>query len=177
MRTSAEFPRLPVVCSAPSSLPLGGCAPLAQDGIPLAQDDIPLNRSLLILSRPPFASSRLPTEAPSNGDATRDGDDGGAPSASSSQPAGAADTDLLLDYDPSGTLWGDEAGSPAPTLADACLPFTRGALTFGSGMGVKMTVTRLQQVESWGRVEGNQGGISYALSYLSAAQSARLVGF
>ena len=78
--------------------------------------------------------------------ATNDGDGGGAPSS----PSRLDDTDLLLDYDPSGTLWGAEFGSPAPALGDACLPFTRGALTFGSGMGVKMTVTRLQQVESGG---------------------------
>ena len=147
---------LPVVCSAPSS------------SLPTSFTAHPQPTSRW----PPPACQLFPTGAGSNGDATKDGDDGGAPSASSSQPAGTADTDLLLDYDPSGTLWGDEVGSPAPALGDACLPFTRGALTFGSGMGVKMTVTRLQQVESWGRVEGNQGGISYALSYLSAAQSA-----
>ena len=42
-------------------------------------------------------------------------------------------------------MWGPP-GSPVPSLDEACLPFTRGALNFGSGMGVKMAVTRLQQV-------------------------------
>ncbi|GAX79856.1 hypothetical protein CEUSTIGMA_g7296.t1 [Chlamydomonas eustigma] len=53
-------------------------------------------------------------------------------------------SDLLLDYDPSNTLWG-RSGTPVPFVDEACLPFSRGLLTFGSGMGVKMTVTRLQQ--------------------------------
>ena len=62
--------------------------------------------------------------------------------------AGTTDTspDLLLDYDPAGSLWGPK-GTPIPTIDDCYLPFSRGALTFGSGMGVKMTVTRLQQVD------------------------------
>lgn len=59
--------------------------------------------------------------------------------------APTAEVAILSDYDPNGTLWGPR-GSPVPTIDDSCLPFTRGALTFGSGMGVKMTVTRLQQV-------------------------------
>lgn len=56
---------------------------------------------------------------------------------------GAAD--IMADYDPSGSLWG-APGTPPPSLDDAALPFSRSLLTFGSGMGVKMMVTRLQQV-------------------------------
>lgn len=52
--------------------------------------------------------------------------------------------DILSDYDPLGALWG--SGRPLPALDEPSLPFTRGLLTFGSGMSVKMTVTRLQQV-------------------------------
>jgi hypothetical protein len=52
---------------------------------------------------------------------------------------------LLADYDPSCSLWG-APGRPCPVLDDSQLPFTRGLLTFGVGMSVKMTVTRLQQV-------------------------------
>ncbi len=52
---------------------------------------------------------------------------------------------LMSDYDPANSVWG-QPGAPPPALDDASLPFTRGLLTFGSGMGVKMTVTRLQQV-------------------------------
>ncbi len=48
-----------------------------------------------------------------------------------------AASDLLSDYDPPGTLWG-RPGAAVPTLDEACLPFARGALTFGSGMGVKV---------------------------------------
>lgn len=62
------------------------------------------------------------------------------PSISDAEPS-----DLLLDYGPSEDVWGPP-GSPVPTLDEACLPFIRGALNFGSGMGVKMAVTRLQQV-------------------------------
>lgn len=50
-----------------------------------------------------------------------------------------------MDYNPNEDMWGPP-GSPIPSLDEACLPFTRGAITFGSGMGVKMAVTRLQQV-------------------------------
>ncbi|KAG1668741.1 hypothetical protein FOA52_014287 [Chlamydomonas sp. UWO 241] len=57
--------------------------------------------------------------------------------------------DLLQDYAPDSSLWfrsplaGKE--SAVPEIDDACLPFSRGALSFGNGMVVKMTVTRLQQ--------------------------------
>ncbi len=51
----------------------------------------------------------------------------------------------MHDYDPTHAIWGSP-GTPPPNLEDQSLPFTRGLLSFGSGMGVKMTVTRLQQV-------------------------------
>ena len=43
----------------------------------------------------------------------------------------------MLDYDPNNQVWG--AGGMLQ-LEDASLPFTRGCLTFGSGMSVKMLV-------------------------------------
>lgn len=52
---------------------------------------------------------------------------------------------MLQDYDTGDSLWGTP-GAAVPMLDDSCLPFARGQLTFGSGMSVKMTVTRLQQV-------------------------------
>lgn len=85
--------------------------------------------------------------------------------------------DILLDYDPASSLWampgpvvsasGDPRSAsgtllsssapsarPMPVLEEGSLPFVRGLLTFGSGMSVKMTVTRLQQV----RVGVGSGG-------------------
>ncbi|GFR44518.1 hypothetical protein Agub_g5785 [Astrephomene gubernaculifera] len=55
--------------------------------------------------------------------------------------------ELLADYDPHGIMTGGMTGSPSsfPQLDDSSLPFARGVLTFGGGMSVKMTVTRLQQ--------------------------------
>ncbi|GFH05664.1 uncharacterized protein HaLaN_00163, partial [Haematococcus lacustris] len=60
---------------------------------------------------------------------------------------------LLIDYDPSASLWG-APDKPAPVLLTAYTPFSRGQLTFGSGMSVKMIVTRLQQ---WADGSGSAG--------------------
>ncbi|MEW5311714.1 MAG: hypothetical protein WDW38_003403 [Sanguina aurantia] len=57
---------------------------------------------------------------------------------------GPSDINILSDYDPTHTLWGGP-GKAVPQLDDSALPFSRGLLTFGGGMSVKMTVTRLQQ--------------------------------
>jgi len=63
--------------------------------------------------------------------------------------------DILSDYDPGSSLWGGP-GDGLPALEESSLPFTPGTLTFGSGMSVKMTVTRLQQ---W----ASSAGVSEAL--------------
>lgn len=63
---------------------------------------------------------------------------------------GKTPVDLMADYDPEHTVWGATGATPPP-LEETSLPFQRGLLTFGSGMSVKMTVTRLQQ---WATVEG-----------------------
>ncbi|KAG1676958.1 hypothetical protein FOA52_014834 [Chlamydomonas sp. UWO 241] len=83
------------------------------------------------------------------------------------------DHGLLRDYDPDGTLWGPPGSGPGgahaavPPLSDAALPFGRGVLTFGGGMAVKMTVTRLQQwaagagiADGGGHSGGHGGGVS-----------------
>jgi len=56
-------------------------------------------------------------------------------------PPGTDDASLLADYIPT---W-SKPGSSVPQLSDAALPFTRGLLSFGSGMHIKMAVTRMQQ--------------------------------
>jgi len=45
-------------------------------------------------------------------------------------------------------VWGG-SGTAVPQLGDAALPFARGVLSFGSGMRIKMAVTRMQQVRVW----------------------------
>eukprot|EP00798_Chlamydomonas_sp_ICE-L_P020771 gene20771-27595_t len=57
---------------------------------------------------------------------------------------------ICLEYNPDPKLWG-APNAPMPQVEDSSLPFTRGLLTFASGMSVKMTVTRLQQ---WANGEG-----------------------
>lgn len=69
----------------------------------------------------------------------------------------AGSQDLLQDYNLSDTLWGPP-GAAVPEVAEACLPFSRGLLTFGSGMSVKMTVTRLQQWASSAGLSENAHG-------------------
>ncbi|GIL66762.1 hypothetical protein Vafri_20263 [Volvox africanus] len=88
--------------------------------------------------------------------------------------------DLLADYDPHRTVaWtgGGGGGGGActngafPYLDDASLPFARGVLTFGGGMSVKMTVTRLQQ---WAAGQPALGGAGAAggTSAAAAAEAA-----
>ncbi|KAF5834149.1 hypothetical protein DUNSADRAFT_9268 [Dunaliella salina] len=59
-------------------------------------------------------------------------------------PPGTDDTSLLADYIPAWV----KPGCSVPQLSDAALPFTRGLLSFGSGMHIKMAVTRFQQVRA-----------------------------
>ncbi|GIL78018.1 hypothetical protein Vretimale_7358 [Volvox reticuliferus] len=88
--------------------------------------------------------------------------------------------DLLADYDPHRTVaWtggggcggGGGANGAFPYLDDASLPFARGVLTFGGGMSVKMTVTRLQQ---WATGQPALGGAGAAggTSAAAAAEAA-----
>ncbi|KAG2495436.1 hypothetical protein HYH03_006383 [Edaphochlamys debaryana] len=70
--------------------------------------------------------------------------------------------DLLSDYDPHNSLAAPSIAPPGavrsiPQLDDASLPFARGVLTFGGGMSVKMTVTRLQQWAAGQTVLGGSG--------------------
>ncbi|KAG2428812.1 hypothetical protein HXX76_011512 [Chlamydomonas incerta] len=107
-------------------------------------------------------------------------------------------TDLLTDYDPHGSLavsaTGPAAAAPGsaaaavaaaavaaggaaatggaviPQLDEASLPFAKGVLTFGGGMSVKMTVTRLQQWAAGQPLLG--GGASSADAGLAGAGTA-----
>ncbi|GLC40297.1 hypothetical protein PLESTB_001806600 [Pleodorina starrii] len=93
--------------------------------------------------------------------------------------------DLLADYDPHRTVAWTTAGGGGgggiataaggfPHLDDASLPFARGVLTFGGGMSVKMTVTRLQQ---WATGQPALGGASTGPSGGAAAATAEAAAF
>ncbi|KXZ47522.1 hypothetical protein GPECTOR_34g681 [Gonium pectorale] len=85
--------------------------------------------------------------------------------------------DLLADYDPHGALAassgpaGPAGSSPIPHLDDGSLPFARGVLTFGGGMSVKMTVTRLQQWAAGQPALGGNGSGSAAAAADAAAMA------
>jgi hypothetical protein len=84
------------------------------------------------------------------------------------EQAGVAE--LLADYDPHRTVaWTASSPGGFPHLDDASLPFARGVLTFGGGMSVKMTVTRLQQ---WASTQPALGGGTAVAGAAATAEAA-----
>lgn len=61
--------------------------------------------------------------------------------------------DALNESDPRSCIWKSAGLEAGLTLHDAALPFSKGELSFGGGMSVKMTVSRMQQ---WATSEGRK---------------------
>ncbi|KAG2449564.1 hypothetical protein HYH02_005097 [Chlamydomonas schloesseri] len=134
------FEGLEAVCAALGKQVSGGHSALLRQQVLLAA----LKRVDLLL----FAHLLGGADQPGVGDLLTDYDPHGSLAVSATGPAAAAPGSAAAAVAAAAATAGGAGGAGAvviPQLDEASLPFAKGVLTFGGGMSVKMTVTRLQQ--------------------------------
>ena len=166
------FEGLEAVCAALTKQVAGGHSALLRQQVLLAA----LKRVDLLL----FAHLLGGADQPGVADLLTDYDPHGSLAVSAAGPAAAAPGSAAAAVAAAaaaaaaGGGVGTTGGGVIPQLDEASLPFAKGVLTFGGGMSVKMTVTRLQQWAAGQPLLG--GGASGADAGLAGAGTTGAVG-